>query len=166
MLDLEELLEFAKHNMLNRLLADGIHGVKHWERTAKIADMIWYKLSWEKPKRSRRIIQMAAVFHDIGRENDGADPDHGSMGEDWSGFIITGDLRRQFKKGELAAAGYIIGLHCDPSPGTSLEMKVVKDADKCDRFRLSEEGPDPSRLALDVTMELLPEIKKFVLANL
>ena len=169
MLDLEDLLEFAESHMLAPELKDGIHGVKHWRRTAMIAEMIWDRSPWaNRRKFALRVIQMAAVFHDIGRVSDKADATHGYGGAGWLLKITSKswDIRNSIEADAWGEVLDIIIHHCEPGPGTFPEMQIVKDADKCDRFRLSEEGPDPSRLALDVTRDMLPEIKEFVLVNL
>lgn len=168
MLDLDDLLNFAESHMLNPELKDGIHGVKHWRRTAMIAEIITKDAVWASTESEQSMIRMSTVFHDMGRLNDSADPWHGYGGAGWLLKITScsHDLRNKLSAKEFGIVLDIIIHHCEPGPGTFLEMQVVKDADKCDRFRLSEEGPDPSRLALDVTRELLPEIKEFVRRNL
>lgn len=168
MLDLDDLLKFAESHMLNPELKDGRHGVKHWRRTAMIAEMITKDAAWASIESVQSIIQTASVFHDIGRLHNDADPIHGYSGAGWLLKISgSGDwLRKSLSSKEFGIVLAIIIRHCKRGPGTFPEMRVVKDADKCDRFRLSEEGPDPSRLALDVTRELLPEIKEFVRGNL
>lgn len=168
MLEVDELVKYAETHMLNPELKDGIHGVKHWWRTAKIAEMIIKDQPWASIESVQSMIQTAAVFHDIGRINESNDPMHGYNGAGWLLKIAScsRDLIHTLAAKEWGIVLEIIIHHCEPGPGTFPEMQVVKDADKCDRFRLSEEGPDPKRLALDVTRELLPEIKEFVRGNL
>ncbi len=168
MVDLENLLNFAESHMLNPELKDGIHGVKHWRRTAMIADMINKRAFYPNDIMAAPVIEMASVFHDIGRVSDAADPTHGYGGAGWLLKISTKnwDIRNNIQATAWGKVLDILIHHCEPGPGTFPEMQVVKDADKCDRFRLSEEGPDPSRLALNVTRDMLPEIKKFVRGNL
>ncbi|MCK5612497.1 hypothetical protein KAR91_62065 [Candidatus Pacearchaeota archaeon] len=117
------------------------------------------------------LIMCGAAFHDIGRINDGADPDHGfraarqvlvaanQVALSLPEMLPVGRSEQDVWKGKLLD---IVFHHCEFGPGTFIEMQICKDADRLDRFRLGPTALDPSRLALHVSEELMDEARRYV----
>lgn len=153
----------------------GIHGPEHSQNTMLIARAITYQLSQKQKdlELNPYIISVAARLHDIGRMSDGEDPEHGERGmeilqtflkkhEKYTLDNYEGDLQKilmaldaqnivrvlQRAKGKILQ---IIKTHNHDTHGEDWYEKIVKDADKLDRYRLDLNGPDPERLALDIS---------------
>lgn len=169
------LVEIARQHMLTPSLGAGIHGVSHIARTIRLAHMI--HLAHPHLIAGARLdagdcglVLCGAAFHDIGRIDDGADSDHGlraarqvlvaanevavSLPE-----LLPERSEQDVWKGKLLE---IVFHHCEVGPGTFMDMKIVKDADRLDRFRLGPEALDPNRLALNVSRELIDQARRYV----
>lgn len=161
--------------MLTPVLATGIHGVGHMTRSIRLAHMIYQAHPNLIPGARLHagdcgLVLCAAALHDIGRLNDEADPEHGlraarqvlvaanevavALPE-----LLPGRSEQDVWKGKLLE---MVFHHCEPGPGTFIEMKIAKDADKLDRFRLGPEALDPERLALHVSRELIDQARRYV----
>lgn len=171
-MDVESMIEMVVEHALWDKLAEGIHGEKHWLRVFKLADKIMSCLMLARKTKlvvNKGMVGMAALLHDIGRVNDGADPDHGYRGAPIA-FKLAASLMAQgqnkialatpkgfyAKMAELGRIADIVSRHCLPGPGDYLEMQIVKDADKLDRVRLG--GPD----AVDLDQLALPVSKTLI----
>ncbi len=172
----QALGDIFERYMLNKKLLHSNHGVAHGLRTAILVAEIDKHISGEA---DLDVLLPAAAFHDIGRLDEGGDPDHGLRGasivmkimeellvlaqpiihdyqrtiSEWNDWYLT-----QGKK-----IADIVGGHASVLAGDFYEMKVVIDADKLDRFRLAEEQwPDPKRFCLGQTSHLMDFAKELV----
>jgi len=144
----------ARYHKYNRLISaslyhnpEGIHGVSHIRRTLLLALLMAYldKLS----ARHTRILAHASVYHDIGRENDGADEYHGYIS--YQKVIEQGLLRRLEDK-ELRIIKELIERHAikdskafsfdavdeDARDEVRFLLRYFKDADGLDRVRIHD----------------------------
>ena len=144
----------ATYHKYNRLIvphlyhnAYGIHGMSHVRRTLILSLVIAYldKLS---AKRTR-ILAYASVYHDIGRDNDGADQYHGY---DSYQKVIEHDLLNTLPDKEVCLIKELIERHAiHDEDAFSLEtinedirdevrflLRYFKDADGLDRVRIHD----------------------------
>ena len=159
------LVEIAREHCMNPGLIHYIHGESHWDRTMALAGMI----QAHHREADLGMVLCGACFHDIGRIDDGPDAEHGFRAaraalvaanltaREMPELLPASRSEHDVWKGKLLE---IIFHHCDYGPGTFLEMQIVKDADKLDRFRLSPQGPDPDRLALETSRNLMDTARK------
>lgn len=141
------------HNYVVNIDADsydnpkGIHGVLHAKRVLLLALTIGYyeKLSEEDIE----ILAWAAIIHDIGRDHDLEDEEHGAAS--WGKAYENGIIPEHFNEEELNLLKYLVETHSQPdSTLTKYDMikynlndelrtlvlyKVFKDADGLDRVR-------------------------------
>ena len=170
----DSMIELVVEQALWKGLIAGIHGEAHWLRVFKLTEKIINCMVLARKDKlvvNRGVIGLSALLHDIGRVNDGKDPDHGYRGAPVA-FRVAGNImakgKNQLKlatpKGfhagmvELGKIADIVTRHCFPGPGDYLEMQIVKDADKLDRVRLNGvEAVDLDRLALEASKTLIDE---------
>ena len=129
------------------LYLPGIHGLAHAYRVLRLVQRI--SEAEKASPAQRRILAFCAVFHDIGRVNDGKDPGHG--------FRSITKLRDNgffgLREFDTPLVHYIIENHCitDSSAFENvakyavaerdvavLLLKMFKDADNLDRVRLGD----------------------------
>ena len=92
------------------------------------------------------VVRCAAVTHDVGRHDDGRDPEHGRRSARWvrehrEALPVALDDR------QLEALAYCCEWHVPPdaqAPRWPNELVCLKDADGLDRVRISD--LDPRRL--------------------
>lgn len=126
--------------------AHGIHGIGHtlrvWVHGQRIAHAVGFE-PWQV-----EAVGLAAVWHDIGRTNDGADYYHGAKS---AGKVIGLGLHRPVDHRVCEAALYAVTHHSgseehglraaswlfDPAGCTDV-FKALKDADGLDRVRLGD----------------------------
>lgn len=113
---------------------EGIHGIAHWLRVRRIG-----RLLAEESGADRKVVEAFALVHDVGRWEDGRDPDHGRrsavIGRRLNDEYLGLDAR-QLALFEKACAFHTAGdLSADPTIGTCW------DADRLDLSRL-EIHPD------------------------
>ena len=85
----------------------GIHGINHTKRVLFFVELL---ASLENLDESERdILSIAAVYHDIGRTNDGVDPGHG-----YASFMKANDmdLIKIDIPEDYNAVKYLIETHC------------------------------------------------------
>jgi len=145
------LARYHKYNQLILPISyhkpEGIHGVSHVRRTLFLALLMAYldKLS----AQHTRILAYASIYHDIGRENDGADEYHGY--DSYQKVIEQGFLSRLADK-EVGIIKELIERHAvHDAHAFSLEaidgdirdevgflLRYFKDADGLDRVRIHD----------------------------
>lgn len=123
------------------------HGRGHAYRTAILAKAIQLRVGGNV-----EMVVAAGLLHDVGRIHDKGDPMHGYRGvyyaiqammdPVWVNCMLPLNMSN---KGMVTD---IIIHHCEPGPGTFLEMQIVKDADKLDRVRF--QGDNELSAVLDV----------------
>jgi HD superfamily phosphodiesterase len=164
----EMLQAIFVHRMRYLELVNGPHGYMHGFRTMLIAGKINQELG---NLGDPTVILCASTFHDIGRTDDSADALHGYRGVPRILSIMDSILEPRAKttdylrawdviKGKSAA---IVAHHNQPIMGLSIEAKIVMDADKLEMYRTDPQLPDPLRLALDVSRNLIQWSRELIL---
>ena len=152
-----------------------LHGVRHTQRVHIHAQRLTAHLGWSPADAA--LVLRAALWHDIGRQSDGVEPDHGTKsvaradelgltGELAPGdaavvrFAVVrhsvGDRGAEAHAAELARAGDETRRLPDPERALRV-LWLLKDADALDRVRLLPgEQADPRQLRHAATIDLLP----------
>ena len=137
------------------LYLKGIHGIAHSYRVLLIARKL---ANLEHlPSFQKELLEFCAIFHDIGREGDGVDYIHGQE----SIYILKKNHFFGANRFDLQLTRYIIENHCindktafqiadkynlpDEAEGIYM-LKLFKDSDNLDRFRLGDFNPDYLRI--------------------
>jgi len=133
---------------LNHLYLKGIHGIGH---TYRVLLLVQKLCELEKcPFSQRQILEFCAIFHDIGRTNDGVDDSHGQDSVD-----ILKEKHYFGLAYSCSFVDYVIVNHCkndkiaygnvnrydfdDEQIEEALYLlKFFKDCDNLDRFRLGD----------------------------
>lgn len=125
----------------------GIHGVAHATRVLVWADRLAAMTAGPGALRLAEL-RWAAACHDVGRMDDGIDPEHGDRSAEWALSHLAA--------ARPAVAGVDLGFVAElcrwhqPSDRDAArmtaELMILKDADGLDRARLGD--LDPSRLRL------------------
>jgi uncharacterized protein len=133
------LIKFARSEF--RLDWDGIHGAPHWSRV-RHNGLILAKHTGA----NTRVVEYFAFIHDLGRDNDHHDPDHGiraaAIAENIAGDLIdvTGH--------ELELLTEACRGHSDGHIIADVTVMTCWDADRLDLGRVGIR-PDPARLCND-----------------
>jgi hypothetical protein len=155
----EQIGELLRVYMSDEMVAEGwMHGTKHAFRCMLIASRILKEI----PQAEPAVVICAATFHDVGRVHDGADPLHGYRGVPRVLSIMDALKNPQYPNFQTGAwevikgkVAEIVAGHSFPGPGIGINAQVMRDANKLDRVRFGEDALDVSRLALDVSKELI-----------
>jgi hypothetical protein len=122
------------------------HGMGHTARVMVWAAALTRGTTWFEP------VVWAAVCHDLRREDDGPDPDHGFRAGDWVRKVLPGKLRQPLQYLDLIAQACDWHVCPDPNSGWHYEVLwYLKDVDGLDRVRLND--LDPFRLRHDETWQ-------------
>lgn len=133
----------------------GIHGVGHVTRVLFWADVL--ASAQEAPLRLDEL-RWAAACHDVGRENDGHDPLHGTRSGQW---VLANLARERPMAGgcDLDLVAALCRCHdraCEDTGGFRLEHDILRDADALDRARFwCSDRLDPSFLRLPESHALI-----------
>ena len=132
----------------------GIHGVGHTLRVLIHAVELGEALGI--PPWETEAVRAAALWHDIGRTDDGADYYHGAKS---AGKVVGLGLYRRLPPHVAQTALYAVTHHSGseehglragqrmPEPGSALRVfRILKDADGLDRVRLGDLDPSYLRL--------------------
>ncbi|MBN1573244.1 MAG: HD domain-containing protein [Deltaproteobacteria bacterium] len=130
------------------------HGVGHAERTLDIARKIAAAEGGDI-----EVVSVAAILHDIGRKNIFGDPGHGARGAKMAREIIEG-LEADV---DVMKVVDIIARHDEPGRdvnggGESLELTILRDADRLELLRISPGYLDLERLKTDEALKLVPYV--------
>lgn len=132
----KELIQFARSEF--RLDWDGIHGAPHWSRVRHNGLLLA-----EHTGANSRVVEYFAFIHDLGRENDHHDPQHGdraaAIAEKIAGDLI--DVTEQ----ELQLLQDACALHSDGHIEADVTIMTCWDADRLDLGRVGIR-PNPDRL--------------------
>ena len=128
------------------------HGVDHAERTLDFALRIARAEGGDI-----EVVSVAAILHDIGRENIFGDPGHGVRGAKMAGEIL-GKLGSDI---DVEKVTDIIARHDEPGEegregGESLELVIIRDADRLELLRISPDYLDLERLKTNEALRLVP----------
>jgi HD superfamily phosphodiesterase len=121
-----------------------LHGVRHTQRVHIHAQRLVRELSC--PESDARLVLAAALWHDIGRVNDGWDPQHGELS---ATRVVELDLHASLAGSDAGLVLFAVRYHCrddehgelsavgedDPERARRI-LRLLKDADALDRVRL------------------------------
>lgn len=130
------LIKFARSEF--RLDWDGIHGAPHWSRV-RHNGLILAKQNGA----NSRVVEYFAFIHDLGRENDYRDPEHGVRAASIADRI-AGDLI-DVTEAELELLKEACRDHSDGHLVADVTVMTCWDADRLDLGRVGIR-PDPERL--------------------
>lgn len=150
--------------------AHGIHGIGHtlrvWIHAQEIAEALGLA-AWQS-----EALHFAALWHDIGRTNDGADYYHGAKS---AGKVQGLGLHTGVEPQSRDAALYAITHHCGSEEhgeraamwlpdreGALAVFRVLKDADGLDRVRLGADELDVSQLRFDVSRQRVERARELL----
>jgi len=142
-----------------------LHGVRHTQRVHIHAQRLVRELRW--PEADACIALSAALWHDVGRVNDGWDPGHGALS---AARVVELGLHESLSEADAQAALFAIRYHCRSDGHGSLRaagqddpkralriLWLLKDADALDRVRLGGwEDPDPAQLRHPRAVPMIP----------
>jgi HD superfamily phosphodiesterase len=142
-----------------------LHGVSHTQRVHIHAQRLAAELEW--PAAETRIALSAALWHDIGRTDDGVDPGHGEAS---ARRAVALGLPRSLSSGDGSIVVFAVHYHSldddegeqaarrQGRPDRALRvLRLLKDADALDRVRLAPwEAADPKQLRYPVTAAHIP----------
>ena len=153
-----------------------LHGAGHTRRVHVHAQRLLEQLGWERA--DAELVLHAALWHDIGREGDGVEPEHGRRSaeradelgltatrstRDDAAIVRFAILRHSLPDSgaaplaaELAASEDDSRRLADPERALRV-LRLLKDADALDRVRLGfGERADPRQLRHQETIQLIP----------
>jgi HD superfamily phosphodiesterase len=152
-----------------------LHGPAHTRRVHVHARRLLEELRW--PAADAQLVLHAALWHDIGREGDGVEPDHGRRSAEradelgLTAALSPGDaavvrfaiLRHSLRDRGAAEQAEELAESRDEArrladPGRALRVLwLLKDADALDRVRLGfGEQADPRQLRHREAIDLIP----------
>ena len=160
-----------------------LHGASHTQRVHIHAQRLIRELGWAEPDAA--LVLTAALWHDIGRTNDGVDPSHGAasaaraldlglpgeLSQDGADVVLFAiachSLPDDFADREVRrwheAGGRASPSNGDDGPGLAEPERalrvlwLLKDADALDRVRLAPwESADPEQLRHAEAIALIP----------
>jgi uncharacterized protein len=125
----------------------GIHGLAH---TARV--LVWANLLAEALGADVEVVRWAAAVHDVGRVDDGRDPEHGERSATW--WLNAGAVAPALGEAQRQAVASAVRWHVPwddqvPMAARTPEWVCLKDADGLDRARLASvpvSGLDPRLL--------------------
>jgi len=120
--------------------ADGIHGLVHEARVIIWSQVLASLVSAEGLTVDADVLGWAAAVHDTQRWDDGVDPEHGARAADWIG------MNRHLLPSSVSVerVQYLCHWHVPAdqrAPEMTDELKVFKDADALDRWRIFDLNP-------------------------
>lgn len=130
----------------------GIHALSHTKRVLLLSLLIGYLEDYSEEDKD--LLGWAAIYHDIGRTNDGYDPDHGMASYD---KIIRQHLLELDDYREQEILRFLVQNHAIPDKSAYKKLNsykltdvdrtlrlydAFKDADGLDRVRISDLNPE------------------------
>ena len=131
---------------------EGIHGLGHETRVLIWSHVLTSMVRDEDLKVDGNVLGWAAAVHDTQRWNDGIDAGHGARAADW----ILERPRLLPSSVPLDEVAYVCRWHVpndESAPEITPELKVFKDADALDRWRIDD--LDPAFLRTRAARQLL-----------
>jgi uncharacterized protein len=139
----QDLIRFAKREF--QLDWHGIHGAPHWSRV-RHNGLILAELTGA----NTRVVEYFSFIHDLGRENDSHDPEHGYRAAAIA-QKIAGDLI-ELTDHELAPLLDACTGHSDGHLIADVTVMTCWDADRLDLGRVGIR-PDPGRLCNEAAQD-------------
>lgn len=152
----EKLLKKFETNESWLVHKSELHGVAHMTRVFILQELICEQLVSEGAKIDRKAVRFAAMAHDVGRVNDGTDPDHGRRSAEW----MKRHLAEFMTPETIDLATYAVHWHVPPdhsAPVMTPELMALKDADGLDRVRLGDLDVDYLRTEAAVDLAVTAE---------
>lgn len=153
---------------LNFAQKSAVHGVEHEARVLLHCLLIAYELNL--PQEDIDSLCTAALYHDVRRDNDGVDEEHGAMGKDhYEESVQNPD----------PVVSFLCEFHCLPDEvgmkrarermeigerGARL-LHVFKDADALDRVRFKIQDVDLNQMRLEISKTMVL-VARLVFQNL
>jgi len=124
----EAILDYI--NSHTNVYVDGLHGLSHWERVEKIGEFLT-----QLNGADFEVVKIFAYTHDLGRLNDGDDPEHGlrsaKIVEDLYNQQLIIISPEQYQKLIYACSNHAITL----ALSDDLTIQTCWDADRLDLWR-------------------------------
>lgn len=136
----------------NYFHAEGIHGVSHIRRVLILSSVTSALASISE--RENRLLCLASVYHDIGRENDGTDIHHGERSVvKLSALVDFDEIKKEFSEDDIKILNFLIIGHVISDKNalrllfkSDIEDKELakrllyffKDCDGLDRLRIDD----------------------------
>lgn len=129
----------------------GIHALSHTQRVLLLSLMIAYLENYNQA--DRKLLCMASIYHDIGRENDGYDPDHGNASYE----KLCSEKLLALDKQDMEILRFLVQNHAIPDQSAYKKLNryeladvdrtlrlygAFKDADGLDRVRINDLNPE------------------------
>lgn len=136
---------------------EGIHAIGHTRRVLLLGILLAYLEQYDLADAN--LLSLAAVYHDIGRENDGYDPGHGTASYN---RVMKEQLLTWIDYEDQEILRFIVENHAIPDRSAYQKLDryhlgdaertlrlyhAFKDADGLDRVRLGDLNPDYLRTA-------------------
>jgi len=125
-----------------RLDWQGIHGIPHWSRVLRHGRYLA-----SRTKAVVGVVELFAVLHDVKREHDGFDPEHGERAAEFADWLCRRALI-QLPSAEQALLFYALQHHSDGHLDADVTVQVCWDADRLDLGRVGV-CPCASRLCTE-----------------
>ena len=138
-----QLIAFTRSEF--RLDWNGIHGAPHWSRVRHNGLLLA-----EHNGANTRVVEYFAFIHDLGRENDHHDPEHGLRAA-MIAVTIAGDLM-DVSASELELLTEACCGHSDGHTVADVTVMTCWDADRLDLGRVGIR-PNPGRLCNDAARD-------------
>jgi hypothetical protein len=124
----------------------GIHGLGHETRVLIWSQVLAEMVRQEGLSVDAAVVGWAAAVHDTRRWDDGDDPDHGTRAADW----LANHPNSLPPTVPMVQVQYLCRWHVPPDhmvPEMTTELRVFKDADALDRWRIGDLNPSFLRTA-------------------
>jgi uncharacterized protein len=119
----------------------GTHGAPHWLRV-RDNGLRLAALTGADPV----VVELFAVIHDIKRQNEGRDPQHGPRAAEWARTEARGLLLLDARGLELLT--FACAAHTRGLTEADITVQTCWDADRLDLYRVGT-MPDPARLCTE-----------------
>ncbi len=136
----KSLMKFARQRFA--LDWDGYHGVSYWARVRHNGLLLA-----EHTGANAKVVEYFAFIHDLGRENEHHDPEHGHRAAEIA-TQLAGDLI-DVTAAELRLLQHACTWHSDGHLEADITVMTCWDADRLDLGRVGIR-PDPQRLCTEV----------------
>lgn len=120
---------------------NSIHGINHWRRVREIGD----RLAKQYKDADYYVINYFAYIHDVKRQDDGDDPEHGARAAKYA-LELYKDGWRELSEEQMKKLMYACQFHSQSdAKSDDITIQICWDADRLDLWRLGI-APDPVML--------------------